>query len=75
MLIRPSLVPLAVTAAIAIIAAINLFLFVEGVGTRLTTNSLIDKPEKIGPLPDASAVILAYLPNEQSIISATVRFP
>ena len=74
MLIRPSLVPLAVTAAIAIIAAINLFLFVEGVGTRLTTDSLIDKPEKIGPLPDASAVILAYLPNEQSIISATVRY-
>jgi len=71
---EPSLVSSAVAAAVSVIAAMNLFPLVEGICAWLSTERLLEKPGRITPLPDASAVILAYLPNEQSIIYATARY-
>ena len=73
--LEPSTTPTIISAALFIIIAAKFWVFLEGVDTLSKPEHWGTRPnsEVTSSLPHATAVILAYLPNEQHIICATVR--
>jgi hypothetical protein len=72
--VRPSMTPVVISSAVLFLAGTKLSAIFEMVGTLHTPSypEHVQAPTKY-PQTDMSAVILAYLPNEEHIICSTVR--